>query len=127
MTKFKKFAIGFTAAIAGITICMGVSYIQAKLSPVVGVDTRELRLLTAEESTRVEKLIDEQTEIVHYAMHIEMAEEEINKLAKKKNPSDLDISLLNWYNSVIEDSEKKLSEMPTYDELTSQIDDILYY
>ena len=125
ITKLKKFIIGFAAAIAGITVCMGASYIQAKLSPVIEV--KRDRPLTHEQEAQVKELEHEQTEILLANMQIELATKEEKKLAKKKNLSDEELFYMEWYDSMIEDGEKTLSGLPTMEELRAQIDAILYY
>lgn len=127
MSEFKKFVIGFTATIAGIAICMGASYIQAELNSVVEADSQPQRVLSEKDRIQLEKLYEKQNDVVLYTMMVEELTKSRDKLTSKKKPSELDIAYINTYNSSIEEYNKKLSEMPSYEELDAQINNLLYY
>lgn len=126
MRKIKKAIITGVSLLAFIGICMGIAYFQGKDGIGVPEDTRKPRLLTAEENRLYEELENERNGIVLDTMLLEELKKQRDTLAAKKNPSELDTEMIKSYDANIAEYTHKLSENPSYDDLTSRIDDLLY-
>jgi len=126
MKKIKTAIITGMSALAFIGICVGIAYFQGKDGIGVPEDTRKPRLLTAEERRIYEELENEINGIVLDTMLLEELQKQRDKLASKRNPSELDTEMIKSYDANIAEYTQRLSENPSYDELTSRIDELLY-
>ena len=126
MKKIKTAIITGIAALAFIGICAGIAYFQGKDGIGVPEDTRKPRLLTAEERRLYEELENERNGIVLDTMLLEELKKQRDTLAAKKNPSELDTEMIKSYDANIAEYTQRLSENPSFDDLTSRIDDLLY-
>lgn len=59
-------------------------------------------------------------------MLLEELKKQRDKLASKRNPSELDTEMIKSYDANIAEYTQRLSENPSFDDLTSRIDDLLY-
>ncbi len=126
MKKIKTAIITGMSALAFIGICVGIAYFQGKDGIGVPEDTRKPRLLTAEERRIYEELENEINGIVLDTMLLEELQKQRDKLASKRNPSELDTEMIKSYDANIAEYTQRLSENPSFDDLTSRIDDLLY-
>ncbi len=126
MKKIKTAIITGMSALAFIGICVGIAYFQGKDGIGVPEDTRKPRLLTAEERRIYEELENEINGIVLDTMLLEELQKQRDKLASKRNPSELDTEMIKSYDANIAEYTQRLSENPSFDDLTSRIDDRLY-
>ena len=82
--------------------------------------------MTAEERRLYEELENEMNGIVLDTMLLEELQKQRDKLASKRNPSELDTEMIKSYDANIAEYTQRLSENPSFDDLTSRIDDLLY-
>ncbi len=126
MRKIKRAIITGVSLLAFIGICMGIAYFQGKDGIGVPKETKTPRLLTDEEHRLYEELENERNGIVLDTMILEELQKQRDKLASKRNPSELDTEMIKSYDANIAEYTQRLSENPSFDDLTSRIDDLLY-
>lgn len=126
MRKFRTAIITGISVLTFVGICAGIAYFQGKDGIGVPKETKTPRLLTDEEKRRYEELENEMNGIVLDTMILEQLQEQRDKLAAKRNPSELDTEMIKSYDAYIAEYTQKLSENPSFDDVKARIDDLLY-